>query len=241
MGTQIPQAAGAAYTFKREGKKNCVICYFGEGAASEGDFHYGLNFAATIGSPTIFLCRNNGYAISTPSTEQYSGDGIASRGTGYGIKTIRVDGNDIFAMYAATKMAREYAVENYKPVLIEAMTYRVGHHSTSDDSSAYRSKSEVDDQINSDNPILRLKRYCKNEGYLTDEEDEAMKKQARKDILAAFNRAESRKKPPIDDLFTDVFDELSIPLKEQQAEMRENIKQFPTHFPLSAHAETKAK
>lgn len=87
------------------------------------------------------MCRNNGYAISTPATEQYAGDGIVSRGAGYGVKSIRVDGNDLFAMYAATKMAKEYAVENYKPVLIEAMTYRVGHHSTSDDSSAYRSKT----------------------------------------------------------------------------------------------------
>ncbi|KAJ1884215.1 hypothetical protein LPJ66_010716, partial [Kickxella alabastrina] len=142
LATQIPQAAGAAYAMRREGKKLCAMCYFGEGAASEGDFHAGLNMAATIGCPVIFFCRNNGYSISTPSIEQYRGDGIASRGIGYGIDTIRVDGNDIWAIYAATKAARKIAVEQNKPILIEAMTYRISHHSTSDDSSAYRSKKE---------------------------------------------------------------------------------------------------
>jgi 2-oxoisovalerate dehydrogenase E1 component alpha subunit len=94
-GTQIPQACGAGYALKMEGKKACAVAYFGDGAASEGDFHAALNMAATTESPVIFFCRNNGYAISTPASEQYRGDGIASRGHGYGIDTIRVDGNDV--------------------------------------------------------------------------------------------------------------------------------------------------
>jgi len=100
------------------------ICYFGEGAASEGDFHPALNFAATLRSPTIFFCRNNGYAISTPVKEQYAGDGIAGRGPGYGVATVRVDGNDVWAVYNVTKAARKIALEENRPVLIEAMTYR---------------------------------------------------------------------------------------------------------------------
>ena len=94
LGTQIPQASGYAYGQKMSGKDVVTICYFGEGAASEGDFHAGLNMAAVLNCPVIFFCRNNGYAISTPAEEQFAGDGIASRGLGYGIKTIRVDGND---------------------------------------------------------------------------------------------------------------------------------------------------
>lgn len=140
LGTQIPQASGAAYALKLSDTKNIVMCYFGEGAASEGDFHAGLNMAATLECPVVFFCRNNGYAISTPAHEQFRGDGIASRGHGYGMKAFRVDGNDILAVYNATKMARELAVKNNEPILIEAITYRVGHHSTSDDSSAYRAK-----------------------------------------------------------------------------------------------------
>ncbi|KAI4042884.1 branched chain keto acid dehydrogenase E1 subunit alpha, partial [Homo sapiens] len=143
LATQIPQAVGAAYAAKRANANRVVICYFGEGAASEGDAHAGFNFAATLECPIIFFCRNNGYAISTPTSEQYRGDGIAARGPGYGIMSIRVDGNDVFAVYNATKEARRRAVAENQPFLIEAMTYRIGHHSTSDDSSAYRSVDEV--------------------------------------------------------------------------------------------------
>ena len=124
MGTQIPQATGAAYALKMEGKKACAVAYFGDGAASEGDFHAALNMAATTESPAMFICRNNGYAISTPANEQYRGDGIASRGHGYGVDSIRVDGNDVLAVYNATREARRLCVEEHKPVLVEAMTYR---------------------------------------------------------------------------------------------------------------------
>ena len=122
LGTQIPQAVGTAYALKGRGR--VVMCYFGEGAASEGDAHAALNFAATLECPVIFFCRNNGYAISTPIKDQYRGDGIAARGPGYGINTLRVDGNDVFAVYNGTKMAKKFALKENKPVLIEALTYR---------------------------------------------------------------------------------------------------------------------
>lgn len=122
LATQMPQAVGAAYALK--GKNKVVIVYFGEGAASEGDAHAAFNFAATLECPVIFFCRNNGYAISTPTSDQYRGDGIAGRGPSYGIHTLRVDGNDVFAVYNATLKAKEHALAKSKPVLIEAMTYR---------------------------------------------------------------------------------------------------------------------
>jgi 2-oxoisovalerate dehydrogenase E1 component alpha subunit len=142
--TQIPQAAGYAYAQRLEGKQACTLCYFGEGAASEGDFHAGLNMAAVLNCPVVFVCRNNGYAISTPSSEQFKGNGIAARGVGYGIKTLRVDGNDILAVYSAAAAARKIAVQNNEPVLLEAMSYRLGAHSTSDDPRGYRSREEED-------------------------------------------------------------------------------------------------
>lgn len=122
LATQMPQAVGAAYALK--GQNRVVIVYFGDGAASEGDAHAAFNFAATLDCPIIFFCRNNGYAISTPTYEQYRGDGIACRGPSYGIDSVRVDGNDVFAVYDATAKAKSYVLENNKPVLIEAMTYR---------------------------------------------------------------------------------------------------------------------
>lgn len=127
LATQIPQAAGVAYALQRDPARrgrNCAAVYFGEGAASEGDFHAGMLFASTIPSPTLFIARNNGFAISTPSSEQYFGDGIAARGAGYGIDTIRVDGNDVLAVLSATRDARRRCVEGGRAVLIEAMTYR---------------------------------------------------------------------------------------------------------------------
>lgn len=124
LGTQIPQAAGAAYALKVQGRKNVVMCYFGDGAASEGDFHAGLNIAATTRCPVIFFCRNNHYAISTHVEEQYKGDGIAARGPGYGIPAYRVDGNDILAIYKVTKVAREQALATNSPIIVEAITYR---------------------------------------------------------------------------------------------------------------------
>lgn len=127
LATQIPQAAGVAYALRRDPArrgKNCAAVYFGEGAASEGDFHAGVLFSSVISSPTLFIARNNGFAISTPSSEQYFGDGIASRGAGYGIDTIRVDGNDVLAVLSATRDARRRCVESGRGVLLEAMTYR---------------------------------------------------------------------------------------------------------------------
>ena len=127
LATQIPQAAGVGFALKRDPLrrgKNCAVVYFGEGAASEGDFHAGMLLASTIPSPTLFIARNNGFAISTPSSEQYNGDGIASRGPGYGMHTIRVDGNDILAVLSAVREGRRLCIEEGRGVLIEAMTYR---------------------------------------------------------------------------------------------------------------------
>jgi 2-oxoisovalerate dehydrogenase E1 component alpha subunit len=127
LATQIPQAAGVGYALKKDPTrqgKSCAVVYFGEGAASEGDFHAGMLLASVLGCPTIFFCRNNGFAISTPAAEQYAGDGIASRGPGYGVKTIRVDGNDALAVLSVMREARKYAIQESKPVLVEATTYR---------------------------------------------------------------------------------------------------------------------
>ena len=127
LATQIPQAAGVAYALQRDPERrgqNCAAVYFGDGAASEGDFHAGMLFASTLPSPTLFIARNNGFAISTPASEQYFGDGIAARGPGYGVDTIRVDGNDVLAVYAAVREARQRCIDEGRAVLVETMTYR---------------------------------------------------------------------------------------------------------------------
>lgn len=161
--TQLPQASGAGYKYRISGENKIAVTYFGEGAASEGDFHPGLNFAATLRAQTLFFCRNNMYAISTPIDDQYAGDGIAVRGVSYGMPTIRVDGNDLFAVYNATQQARKIIMDTKMPVLIEAISYRHGDHSTSDFSQTYRHPEEMKkwDELlkNLGNPITRLEKY----------------------------------------------------------------------------------
>lgn len=234
LATQLPHAAGTAYAQKIAGVEGVTLCYLGEGAASEGDFHAALNIAATRNCPVIYFCRNNGYAISTSAIEQYKGDGIASRAIGYGIETIRVDGNDIFAVHRATKMAREIAVRDQKPVLIEGMSYRVSHHSTSDDSFAYRSRGEVESWQRKDNPIVRLRKWMELNKHWDEEKEQQFRTQARKDILTAFSKAEKVKKPEILNAFADCWEDIPPHLKEQQKELGEILDTYPEHFDLSA-------
>ena len=171
--TQVPQASGAGYNFRVRGDDRIAVTYFGEGAASEGDFHPALNFAATLRCQTLFYCRNNMYAISTPIDDQYAGDGIVARGVAYGMPSIRVDGNDLFAIYHATKQAREIIIREKRPVLIEAISYRVGDHSTSDFSQRYRDEEEMkkwEDLLSKfSSPIDRLEKYLTRRGLLTAE------------------------------------------------------------------------
>jgi len=240
LATQLPQAAGAAYALKMQRMidssipPRVVAVYFGEGAASEGDFHAALNIAATRSCPVIFFCRNNGYAISTPTLEQYRGDGIASRGVGYGIETIRVDGNDIWAVREATKRARELALQDGgKPVLVEAMTYRVSHHSTSDDSFAYRARVEVEDWKRRDNPIIRLRKWMENGGIWNEEKEKEARDRLKREILQGFKEAEIEKKPPIRVMFEDVYEELTPDLRKQMGELKRIIERYPDEYDVT--------
>ncbi|CAI4220010.1 unnamed protein product [Parascedosporium putredinis] len=190
--------------------------------------------AATRSCPVVFICRNNGYAISTPTLEQYRGDGIASRGIGYGIETIRVDGNDIWAVREATKRARELALEDGgKPVLIEALTYRVSHHSTSDDSFAYRARVEVEDWKRRDNPIIRLRKWMESQNIWSDEKEKEARERLRREVLQAFKEAEREKKPPVRAMFEDVYEELTPDLKKQMAELRSILDRYPDEYDLN--------
>jgi 2-oxoisovalerate dehydrogenase E1 component alpha subunit len=233
LGTQIPQAAGYAYGQKMAGQPALTICYFGEGAASEGDFHAGLNMAAVLNCPAIFFCRNNGYAISTPSEEQFKGDGIASRGIGYGVKTIRVDGNDALGVYAATKKAREIALAESCPVLIEAMTYRLAAHSTSDDPSGYRSKTE-EDKWRAKDPIERFNKWLDGKGWFNKKATDGFLESSRAEILAAVKKAEKVQIAPVEQIIEDVYDKAPWHLKQQLAELKTHIAKYPEHYPKTS-------
>lgn len=233
LATQIPQASGVGYALKMQGKRNIAICYFGEGAASEGDFHAGLNMAAVLNAPVIFFCRNNGYAISTPTEEQYKGNGIASRGVGYGMHTIRVDGNDMLAVMAATQQARAHALKHNAPVLIEAMTYRLGAHSSSDDPSGYRSKEE-EAKWQQHDPVQRYKLWLMNKGWLSADEDTQLYETYRQEVLSELKLAEKRPQMGLDAIIEDVFDEPTPILKKQLAHLKQHVNKYPKAYPKSA-------
>ncbi|RMZ89863.1 hypothetical protein DV736_g2901, partial [Chaetothyriales sp. CBS 134916] len=240
LGTQLPQASGAAYALKIQNMinpnmpKRIVACYFGEGAASEGDFHAALNIAATKSCPVVFVCRNNGFAISTASIEQYKGDGIASRGIGYGIDTIRVDGNDIFAVREAMIEARKMALEGEcKPILIEAMSYRVSHHSTSDDSFAYRAKREVEEWKRRDNPLTRLRKWMEKKGIWNEDMEKEARASIRKEVLREFSAAEKVKRPPLRHIFTDVYADIIPEQREQMKELKRVLEKYPKEYDVS--------
>ncbi|KAK5680037.1 hypothetical protein LTS10_007985 [Elasticomyces elasticus] len=242
LATQIPQASGSAYAVKLQNAMNptdeprVVACYFGEGAASEGDFHAAINIAATRSCPVIFICRNNGYAISTPTLEQYRGDGIASRGVGYGIETIRVDGNDILAVREVTRQARERVLEGGgKPVLIEAMSYRVSHHSTSDDSFAYRAKVDVEEWKRRDNPITRLRKYLEARSLWDESQEKDLRSDARKSILEAYRKAEKEKKPALREMMNDVYETMTEEQLQQMEKMRATIERYPNEYDVSGY------
>ncbi|KYN01767.1 2-oxoisovalerate dehydrogenase subunit alpha, mitochondrial [Cyphomyrmex costatus] len=236
--TQLPQAVGAAYAFKLDKKNACVACYFGDGATSEGDAHAAFNFAATLSCPVIFLCRNNGYAISTPVLEQLKGDGIAAKGPAYGINTIRVDGNDVLAMYYVTKSAREFCIKEQKPVLIEAMTYRIGHHSTSDDSTAYRSIDEIS-QWDAHSPLARFRLYLESLGLWCEKREQELIDSTKREIFRAFEEAERKSKPHWRNLFTDVYKEIPDHIKKQMSLMEKHLEEFKEHYPLQSFTQTK--
>ncbi|RXW16469.1 hypothetical protein EST38_g9396 [Candolleomyces aberdarensis] len=229
-GRQMPVAAGVGYALRRDPNRrgrSIAACYFGEGAASEGDFHAGLLLASTIPSPTLYIARNNGFAISTPSKEQYHGDGIAARGPGYGIDTIRVDGNDVLAVLNAVREARRRCLEQGRAVLLEAMSYRVGHHSTSDDSFAYRPRSEVEDRKRIDNPIVRFRLFLEAQGWWNAEAEADLKARLRADVMKSFKRAESLKRHELGELFSDVYaGEQPWNLVEQKEELGRLLRKY---------------
>src|SRR5882672_3478361 len=167
VGTQITQAVGFAWAAKIKREDAVVIVYFGDGATSSNDFHHGMNFAGVFKTPTIFFCRNNGWAISVPTERQTASASFAEKGVAYGVPSLRCDGNDLLAVISATREALARAAHGGGPTLIEAITYRLSGHSTSDDPKAYRQEDEVEEWRRRD-PIARLRRLLNAKGLFSD-------------------------------------------------------------------------
>lgn len=226
IATQIPHAAGCAYAMKLQKEKKIAVCFFGEGATSEGDFHTGLNFAAVRKVPALFFCRNNGYAISTPCARQFASDGVAPKAVGYGIPGWRIDGNDFFAVYEAVSKARQFCLEGGGPVLIEAMTYRLGAHSTADDPSVYRQEAELI-PWKAKGPLLRLRRWLEKSGLWSEQKEAEYIKSITEEIQRAIDKAKQTPKPPLQSLIAHVYADIPDNLKEELDEEKQVLRETP--------------
>ncbi|CRH02376.1 2-oxoisovalerate dehydrogenase subunit alpha, mitochondrial, putative [Plasmodium relictum] len=235
LASQLPHAAGCGYALKLKNKNAVAVAFCGDGSSSEGDFHAAVNFASVRQSQTMFVCKNNLYAISTYVKDQYRGDGIAPRALALGVESIRVDGNDLFASYLATKKLRDICINESKPVFIEFMAYRYGHHSTSDDSSLYRPKEENDAwKKEGVHPISRLFLYLKNNNLYSDKEDQLHRKSVKEKVLKELKKYENIKRYNIvGGLFEDVYHDEDWNLKEQKEDFEKFFKENKKYYDTS--------
>ncbi len=218
MGTQIPIAVGISWAAKMRGDDVVTMVYFGDGATSQGDFHVAMNFAGVFMTPTVFVCKNNQWAISVPFEKQTGSESIAVKAEAYGFNGVRVDGNDVLAVYAACREAVDLARKGGGPTLVEALTYRMGPHSTSDDPKRYRAEEELEEWKERD-PILRFQRYLEGKGIWNEEIEANVRQKSEELVGEAVEAAEAVGKPKPETLFEDVYAEMYWNLKEQREEL----------------------
>jgi pyruvate dehydrogenase E1 component alpha subunit len=219
IASQIPHAAGLAMAADYRSDDRAVVCYFGDGATSEGDFHEGLNFAGVFETPAVFFCENNGWAISTPRKRQTASETIATKADAYGFDGVRVDGNDPLAVAEVMADALETA-RSGEPTLVESLTYRQGAHTTSDDPSRYRDREgELPDWRTAD-PIERYEAYLREQDVLDDALVSSIEAEIEDELEEAVETAEATPKLESDDLFEHVSADLSPRLREQRAQVR---------------------
>ncbi len=215
IGTQITQGVGFAWAAKLKKDDLVAMTYFGEGATSSNEFHNGMNFAGVFKVPVVFFCRNNGWAISVPTERQTASHSFAEKAIAYGMPGVRVDGNDIFAVVKVTREAIARAARGEGPTLIEAMTYRMSGHSTSDDPKAYRPDAWLDPWKAKD-PLVRLRKHVARTAGWTEAQDKELEASVDAELRAAVKEAEATPLPSLESMFDEVFATPPWHLEEQR-------------------------
>ena len=218
LAAQLPHATGLAWGLKLQGKDAVVMAYFGEGGSSEGDFHEALNLAGVQAAPVVFFLQNNQWAISTPRRLQSATHSFALRAQGYGFPGIEVDGNDILAVYEVVSTAVARARGGGGPTLIEAVTYRMSFHNTSDDPSRYEDPREHEEARLRD-PIDRLVKYLAARGAWNHDREDQMRTSVQAELDLAFANAASYPLPTPGQLFDHVYEEVPTRVSRQRVEV----------------------
>ncbi|MFC7786194.1 MULTISPECIES: pyruvate dehydrogenase (acetyl-transferring) E1 component subunit alpha [unclassified Rossellomorea] len=224
IATQLPHAVGAAYAEKRKGTRNAAIVYFGDGATSEGDFHEGLNLASVWEAPVVFFNQNNHYAISVPMHKQMKTKTIAQKALAYDIPSVRIDGNDIFAVYFETLKALERARNGDGPTLIESVTWRYGAHTTADDPTKYRDQLESESRRRENDPVDRLTRFMKHKGWIDEEWMTSVQKECAKEVDLAVEELEAYPAADPSVIFDYVFATPTWTIQEQKEKLLELLR-----------------
>ena len=216
IGSQTLHAVGYAMGMQRDGREDAVIAYFGDGASSQGDVNEAFGFASVFNAPVVFFCQNNQWAISEPNERQFRVP-LYKRAAGYGFPGVRVDGNDVLACLAVTRAALNHARTGNGPMLVEALTYRMGAHTTSDDPTRYRSPEDLEAWRAKD-PILRMRAFLEKSGHGDDAFFTAI--DAESDVVAADVRARclALPDPPPVSIFDHVYAEPHQLMEEERAE-----------------------
>ena len=227
IGPQIPQAVGTAFAMKKRKTSSIAVAFCGDGATSQPDFHAAMTFAAALKAPAVIVCQNNHWSISVPTERQTAAKTIAVKGRAYGIPGVRVDGNDLLAVYKVLSDAAARARRGEGATFVEALTYRIGAHSTSDDPTRYRADDEVEAWKKKD-PVLRLSRHLRHLGAIDDAWEKSLDEELAAEIGGVIKEVEAMPAPPRASLFDDVYAELPWHLREQRDEL-EKLPPAPGH------------
>jgi pyruvate dehydrogenase E1 component alpha subunit/2-oxoisovalerate dehydrogenase E1 component alpha subunit len=217
IATQLPQAVGAGMAMRLRKQTSLAMAYLGDGATSEGDFHVAMNFAGVMRAPVLFFCQNNQWAISVSVKQQTASETIAIKAVAYGIRGLRVDGNDVLAVYRETRRAADSIRKGEGPVFIEALTYRMGAHSSSDDPSRYRDES-VTEQWKKKDPLLRYRAYLEKSNLWSAKHEQDLVEAVQSEVNDAVRKAEAAGPPEKQTLFEDVYAQKPWHLKEQEGD-----------------------
>ena len=225
VASQMLHAVGLAYAMRYKGEKNtAALAFVGDGGTSQGDFHEALNFASVWQVPVVFLVQNNGWAISVPRSKQAHAKTLAQRAVGYDMPGIQVDGNDVLGVYAATKEALERAKSGGGPTLIEAVTYRIGVHTTSDDPTKYRTDDEVSPWLEKD-PIVRFEKYLKKKKVLNKRKLQEVEERVKGWVDDAVKTFEEKTDLPPDLPFDHVLGEAPEWLEDQRKSFLQTLRE----------------
>ena len=219
IGGHTPHAVGLAWACRYRKEDRVVCTVFGDGASSQGDCHEACNFAASLGLPVIFICQNNGWAISVPSKIQCAAPTVAQRGLAYGMDCVQADGNDVFAMTKVVRDAAQRIRKGGPPTFIEALTYRLGDHTTADDARRYRDPAELEMWAKRD-PLIRLRKYVTDRKLWDDGKQQALEARAKEEVVAIVERAEGITSSPTDDMFNALYAEPHADLITQRDTLR---------------------